>query len=91
MNKLKIDRSFIVEIPGSKMYETLVRTTISLGQEMGMQLIAEGVETEAQRQFLEANGCFAYQGWLFSKAVPADEFVGLVQKVNGGRELLQEG
>lgn len=91
VNKLKIDRSFIVEIPGSKMYETLVRTTISLGQEMGMQLIAEGVETEAQRQFLEANGCFAYQGWLFSKAVPADEFVGLVQKVNGGRELLQEG
>ncbi len=80
VNKLKIDRSFIVEVPGNPMYETLVRTTISLGNEMGMQLVAEGVETEAQRAFLAKNGCSAYQGWLFSKAVPAGEFLELVQR-----------
>lgn len=74
VHKLKIDRSFIVEIPGQAMYETLVRTTIRLGQEMGMSLVAEGVETEAQRSFLAAHGCTAYQGWLFSKALPADVF-----------------
>ena len=89
VHKLKIDRSFIVEIPGDKMYETLVRTTISLCHEMGMQLVAEGVETEAQREFLERNGCFAYQGWLFSKAVPAQAFLALVQSVNALPEPLQ--
>lgn len=74
VNKLKIDRSFIVETPGHAMYETLVRTTIRLGQEMGMSLVAEGVETEAQRLFLAEHGCAAYQGWLFSKAIPAEAF-----------------
>lgn len=91
VHKLKIDQSFIVEIPGSKMYETLVRTTISLGHEMGMQLVAEGVETEAQRQFLETNGCFAYQGWLFSKALPASDFLKLVQTANTKKEPLEQG
>lgn len=82
VHKLKIDRSFIVEIPGNPMYEALVRSTISMGAEMGMKLIAEGVETEAQRVFLARHGCTAYQGWLFSKAIPADNFLELVQKVN---------
>lgn len=78
VHKLKIDRSFIVETPGNPMYETLVRTTIGLGNELGMQVVAEGVETEAQRAFLQSHGCAAYQGWLFSKAVPATAFLALV-------------
>lgn len=81
VHKLKIDRSFIVEVPGNPMYETLVRTTISLGNEMGMKLIAEGVETESQRAFLAKNGCMAYQGWLFSKALPASDFFKMVQQL----------
>lgn len=74
VHKLKIDRSFIAQTPGNAMYETLVRTTIRLGQEMGMSLLAEGVETEAQRSFLAEHGCNTYQGWLFSKALPAEAF-----------------
>lgn len=89
VRKLKIDRSFIVEIPGNPMYETLVRSTISMGNEMGMKLVAEGVETEEQRAFLAKHGCTAYQGWLFSKAVPGDAFLKLVQQVNHEEGVLE--
>lgn len=80
VHKLKIDRSFIVEIPGDPMYETLVRTTIRFATDMGFKLVAEGVETESQREFLANYGCEAFQGWLFSKALPAEEFLKLVRK-----------
>ena len=79
VHKLKIDRSFIVEIPGDPMYETLVRTTIRFATDMGFKLVAEGVETESQREFLANYGCEAFQGWLFSKALPAEEFLKLVR------------
>ena len=88
VHKLKIDRSFIVEVPGNAMYESLVRTTISLGHEMGMCLVAEGVETEAQRAFLERNGCATYQGWLFSKAISAEAFENLVRSATPQPTLL---
>ncbi len=74
VNKLKIDQSFVDEVPGNKMHETLVRTTIGLGKEMGLSLVAEGVETEAQKDFLVQHGCHVYQGWLFSPAVTVSEF-----------------
>ena len=80
VDKLKIDRSFIEQVPGHPQYESLVRMTIGLARELGMQLVAEGVETDAQRQFLVEHGCAVYQGWLFSKAVPASAIVDLLSE-----------
>jgi EAL domain-containing protein (putative c-di-GMP-specific phosphodiesterase class I) len=51
----------------------LVRTIIQLSTGLGLQPLAEGIETEAQRAFLVEHGCTMGQGWLFSKAVPAPE------------------
>lgn len=57
----------------------MVQTIISMGNSLGMEVIVEGVETEAQRNFLEHNGCHAYQGYLFSKPVPIEEFEALIR------------
>jgi len=51
-----------------------VQSIISLASSLGLAVVAEGVETEAQRQFLEQHGCPSWQGFLFSEAVPADVF-----------------
>lgn len=79
---LKIDRSFINDVLTDSSSETIVRTVIALGQSMGMTVIAEGVETEAQKQFLLASGCIQFQGYLFSKPLPLDEFRAFVRKQN---------
>jgi diguanylate cyclase (GGDEF)-like protein/PAS domain S-box-containing protein len=70
---LKIDRSFISDLPSDHSAEMLVRTIIQLSKGLGLQPLAEGIETEAQRAFLVEHGCTMGQGWLFSKAVPALE------------------
>ena len=67
IDQLKIDKSFVQNIPGKSSDETIARTIISMGQGLGMNVIAEGVETEAQRAFLAHHGCHAYQGYLFSR------------------------
>lgn len=68
--QLKIDRSFVCNLPGRSNDELIARTIISMGKGLSMHVIAEGVETEAQREFLEAHGCHAYQGYLFSRPLP---------------------
>jgi EAL domain-containing protein (putative c-di-GMP-specific phosphodiesterase class I) len=57
----------------------IVQTIIGMAHNLGIEVIAEGVETEAQRSFLERHGCPAFQGYLFSKPVPIEEFVRLVK------------
>jgi EAL domain-containing protein (putative c-di-GMP-specific phosphodiesterase class I) len=52
----------------------IVRTVIALGDTLGLNVIAEGVETQAQREFLESNGCFSYQGYLFSRPLKQEDF-----------------
>ena len=54
-------------------YDSL-NTIVALAQSMGFNVIAEGVETEEQRKFLAANGCTSYQGYLFGRPMPADDF-----------------
>lgn len=83
LNTLKIDRSFICDVLTDSSSETIVRTVIALGQSMGMTVIAEGVETEAQQQFLLSNGCMQFQGYLFSKPLPLQAFTEFVDKCNG--------
>jgi diguanylate cyclase (GGDEF)-like protein/PAS domain S-box-containing protein len=74
VDKLKIDRSFICDLPSNRSDAELTATIIELGHNLGMSVLAEGVETRAQLDFLAERGCDAYQGYLYSKPVPADEF-----------------
>jgi diguanylate cyclase (GGDEF)-like protein/PAS domain S-box-containing protein len=72
---LKIDRSFIADLPGDASAAVLVSTIIQLAHNLGLHPLAEGIETEQQRTFLVENGCQLGQGFLFSRAVPADQIV----------------
>jgi sensor c-di-GMP phosphodiesterase-like protein len=56
----------------------MVQTIISMANSLAMEIIAEGVETQAQRDFLKQHGCSLYQGYLFSKPVPLEEFEALL-------------
>ena len=74
LDQLKIDQSFVRNLPGATKAETIARTIINLGRGLGMNVVAEGVETEAQREFLEAHGCDTYQGYLFGRPTPLESF-----------------
>jgi len=72
LDQLKIDASFVRDLLVDKADAAIVRTIVVLGQSLGVSVIAEGVETEAQRDFLMQNGCSNYQGYLFGRPAPAD-------------------
>ncbi|MEG2768345.1 MAG: EAL domain-containing protein, partial [Comamonas sp.] len=74
LDKLKIDQSFVREVVTSTNDAAIARSIIALGNSLGLQVIAEGVETEAQRVFLAKNGCSYWQGFYFSRPQPAAEF-----------------
>jgi diguanylate cyclase (GGDEF)-like protein/PAS domain S-box-containing protein len=74
LDQLKIDQSFVRNLPDSPNDAVVVQTIISLARSLGLAVIAEGVESEAQREFLERNGCPTYQGYLFSPPVAAGDF-----------------
>lgn len=73
LSQLKIDKSFIDNIPGEKNNEMVTRTIIAMGEGMEINVIAEGVETQVQKEFLLANGCQFFQGYLFSRPLPDEE------------------
>lgn len=74
IERIKIDRSFIADLPGSAESEAIVVAIIQMGRALRLSVTAEGVETEAQRQLLLAAGCHEMQGWLMSPALSAAEF-----------------
>ena len=74
IGKLKIDRSFIQGLPGDESDAGIVRAILQMARALGMRCVAEGVETEAQRQFLQAEGCDEFQGWLFAPALDSLSF-----------------
>jgi diguanylate cyclase (GGDEF)-like protein/PAS domain S-box-containing protein len=74
LDLLKIDRSFVCDVLTDPNDAAIARTIVALGTTLGLSVVAEGVETEAQRDFLASIGCFAYQGFLFGSPVPIAEF-----------------
>jgi len=74
IGKLKIDRSFIAGLPGDDGDAGIVRAILQVARALGMKVIAEGVETEAQRSFLIDAGCDEFQGWLFAPALDSLSF-----------------
>ena len=74
IGKLKIDRSFINGLPGDESDAGIVRAILQMARALGMRCVAEGVETEAQRQFLQAEGCDEFQGWLYAPALDSLSF-----------------
>jgi EAL domain-containing protein (putative c-di-GMP-specific phosphodiesterase class I) len=80
LDQLKIDASFVRDLLSDANDAAIVRTIIALADSLGLQVVAEGVETEAQRQALAALGCPAYQGYLFSRPLPVADFEAHLQQ-----------
>jgi diguanylate cyclase (GGDEF)-like protein len=78
LDQLKIDQSFVRNMGVKPRDAVIVQTIIGMANNLGMEVIAEGVETEEQRAFLERHGCSTCQGYLFSKPVPIEQFEALL-------------
>ncbi len=85
LDQLKIDQSFVRDLVSNHSDNAIVRTIIAMAQGLNLNVIAEGVETEDQRQILLSNGCHHFQGYLFSKPVPIDEFETLLKRTEHSR------
>jgi len=77
IDQLKIDQSFVRELLFAPSDVAIAKSVITLGDALGLEVIAEGVETREQQQFLAALGCTRYQGYLFGRPVPPEQFEGL--------------
>jgi EAL domain-containing protein (putative c-di-GMP-specific phosphodiesterase class I) len=85
--QLKIDQSFVHDVTTNRGDAVIVNAIIAMANSMGMSVIAEGVETDAHRDFLVRHGCHAFQGYLFSRPLPLDEFQ---QFLNGFKSGIHE-
>lgn len=74
IHRLKLDRSFVKDLPGDQEDAAIASAAISMAVNLGIQVVAEGVETDEQRTFLLARGCTLMQGYLFSRPLPVSEF-----------------
>lgn len=79
LDQIKIDQSFVRDITTDPNDAAIVQTIIAMTGSLGLNVIAEGVETEAQREFLDKHGCHSFQGYLFSKPIPLEKFEELLQ------------
>src|SRR5208282_3776105 len=77
--RLKIDKSFIRDLADSQSDRAVAAAVISLGQKLNLKVIAEGVETDAQMEFLRANHCDEMQGYHFSRPVAPQEIEGMLR------------
>jgi EAL domain-containing protein (putative c-di-GMP-specific phosphodiesterase class I) len=82
LDQLKIDQSFVRDVMVDANDAAIAKTVIALAQNLGLGVIAEGVENEAQRDFLASSGCHAYQGYFFSRPLPVAGFEEFAQRVS---------
>ncbi len=82
LDRLKIDQSFVKDISVDRGDEAIVKAIIGLSHNLGLTVVAEGVETELQSQFLRDHDCDVLQGYYFSKPIPADEIQGYLLNLN---------
>jgi diguanylate cyclase (GGDEF)-like protein len=80
LDKIKIDRSFVSLLANSQNSQEIVRAILGLAKGLGLTTTAEGIEDAGQLAYLKANGCTEGQGYLFSKAVPADDIPALINR-----------
>ena len=90
IDKLKIDRVFIDEIVSRPEDASIVRAIVSLAHSLHLKVVAEGVETPAQLDFLKLTGCDEYQGYHFSRPLPAADFERLMRDTRGGEIFTDE-
>jgi diguanylate cyclase (GGDEF)-like protein/PAS domain S-box-containing protein len=83
LNVLKLDRSFVQHLPESETDAAVAGAVVTLARRLGLSVVAEGVETEAQQHFLAGIGCDLLQGYLFSRPLPAAEFEAWLSKRYG--------
>lgn len=87
LDVLKIDKSFIDEIPHNKGDMEIAATIVAMGHILGFKVLAEGVETPEQLSFLQSSGCDMYQGYFKSRPIPAEEFSVLLGNEPGSQRL----
>lgn len=82
ITKLKIDKSFIDDIPSDKDGMQIASTIITLAQQLSLEVVAEGVETQGQVEFLKSKGCHLMQGYYFSEPIPEDEINHFIREMS---------
>jgi diguanylate cyclase (GGDEF)-like protein/PAS domain S-box-containing protein len=82
ISKLKIDKSFVDDIPKDKEDMKITETIITLAHQLSLEVVAEGVETQSQVEFLKSKGCNLMQGYYFSKAIPESEINSYIKEIN---------
>jgi EAL domain-containing protein (putative c-di-GMP-specific phosphodiesterase class I) len=89
LGQIKIDQSFVRDLSTDSSDMAIVRTLISLGKGLGLTVIAEGVETEEQHAWLRDNDCHFFQGYLFGKPVPLEQFEAIVHQADAATRLAE--
>lgn len=82
IDELKIPREFTMQLEENREYQTVTATIVAMARQLGMALVAEGVETEYQETFLRRIGCDSMQGYRYAKPMPLDEFIIYYMKQN---------